>query len=287
MTPLRKRMIEEMQLRNFSPNTQQAYLYAVTRFARHFGKSPAKLTDEEVRQYLLYLIQERKAAWSTYNIVRCALKFLYGVCLNKPKLVSSFPCPKEPKKLPIVLTQDEVAVFFDACDKRRNLTAFLCAYACGLRVSEVAHLRTEDIDSERMMIHLRQAKGWRDRYVPLSPNLLQSLRDYWTQYQPSEWLFPGMPKTGPVTIGTLERACRATAELAGFKKRVTMHTLRHSYATHLLEAGVDLRTIQVLLGHRSVRTTANYTHVSNERLTSTTSPLDTLLARVNSNGESQ
>lgn len=280
MTPLRKRMIEEMQLRNFSPNTQQAYLYAVTRFAKHFGKSPDKLTDEEIRQYLLHLIQKRDAAWSTYNVTRCALKFLYGVCLNKPELVNRFPCPKEPKKLPVVLTQDEVVVFFDVCDKRRNLTAFLCAYACGLRVSEVANLRVEDIDSDRMVIHLRQAKGWRDRYVPLSPNLLQALRRYWKDCQPSKWLFPGVPKTRPITIGTLERACRATAELAGFKKRVTMHTLRHSYATHLLEAGVDLRTIQVLLGHRSVRTTANYTHVSNERLTSTTSPLDKLLERL-------
>ena len=281
MTPLRKQMIEEMQLRNFSPKTQQAYLGAVNSFAKHYGKSPAEISDGEVRQYLIHLIKERRVAWSTYNITRCAFKCLYGICLNKPEFVSRFPCPKEPKKLPIVLTFDECATFFDACKNQRDLSAFLCAYAGGLRVSEVANLQLKDIDSQRMLIHIRQGKGWRDRYVPLSLKLLEVLREYWKEFRPKEWLFPGQPKSRAITSSTLERACRAVGQASGIGKCITMHTLRHSYATHLLESGVDLRTIQLLLGHRNLKTTANYTHVSDYRLANTISPLDRLVDRLN------
>jgi len=286
MTPLRQRMLDDMRLRNFSPCTQKAYLMAVQMFARHFGRSPEKISHEEIRQYLIHLIHERKVAWSTYNIARCGLKFLYEVTLGQQGMLQGLPCPKEPKRLPVVLTFDEVARFFDACDNQKYRTLFICAYAGGLRVSEVAHLRVQDIDSQRMLIHIRQGKGWRDRYVPLSPHLLETLRTYWRRFQPAEWLFPGHPKSRPITMGSVMRYCRWMSQASGLNKRVTIHALRHSYATHLLEAGTDLRTIQLLLGHRNLKTTAIYTHVSSQRLAATPSPLDLLISRQTSIAES-
>ncbi len=279
MTPLRQRMLDDMRLRNFSPCTQKAYLLAVEKFARHFCRSPEKISREEIRQYLIHLIHERKVAWSTYNIARCGLRFLYEVTLGQPGVLQGLPCPKEPKRLPVVLTFDEVAQFFDACENHKYRTIFVCAYAGGLRVSEVVKLRIQDIDSQRMVLHIQQGKGWRDRYVPLSPRLLETLRNYWRQYRPADWLFAGQPRSQPITAGSVIRYCRQVSEAAGLGKRVTMHSLRHSYATHLLEAGTDLRSIQLLLGHRNLKTTAIYTHVSCQRLAATRSPLDLLLDR--------
>lgn len=276
MTPLRQRMTDDMRLRNFSRWTQRAYLQAVSQFARHFGRSPEQIIREEIREYMLYLIRERKVAWSTYNIARCSLRFLYEQTLGQTNVLQGLPCPKEPKRLPVVLTLDEVAKFFEACPSPRYLTLFQCAYAGGLRVSEVANLRVNDIDSQRMVIHIQQGKGGRDRYVPLSPRLLETLREHWRRYKPAEWLFPGEPETQPITTGSVMRYCRHVSEEASLGKRVTMHSLRHSYATHLLEAGTDLRSIQVLLGHRNLKTTALYTHVSQQRLAATPSPLDLL-----------
>jgi site-specific recombinase XerD len=272
-------MLDDMRLRNFSPCTLKSYVLAVGKFARHFGRSPEQISRNEVRQYLLYLIRDRQVAWGTYNIARCALRFVYEVTLGQPEVLQGIPCPKEPQRLPVVLTFEEVARFFDACDSQRYLMIFLCAYAGGLRISEVVNLRVQDIDSQRMLIHIRQGKGWRDRFVPLSPHLLETLRTYWQRYRPQKWLFPGTPKSQPLTAGSVTKHCQRVSRAAGLGKRVTMHSLRHSYATHLLEAGVDLRSIQLLLGHRNLKTTAIYTHVSNERLAATRSPLDMLVAR--------
>jgi integrase/recombinase XerD len=179
----------------------------------------------------------------------------------------------------VVLSFDEVAQFFDACQSQKYLTMFLCGYAGGMRVSEVANLRVKDIDTQRMVIHIRQSKGWRDRYIPLSPRLLETLQEYREKFQPTEWLFTGKLKDRPLKPDSVICHCRAVSEEAGLGKRVTMHALRHSYATHLLEAGIDLRSIQLLLGHRHIKTTTIYTHVSQERLASTPSPLDLLLNR--------
>jgi integrase/recombinase XerD len=279
MTPLRQRMIDDMRLRNFSPHTARNYLKAVERLAKHFGMSPDKISQEQIRQYLLYLIHERKIAWSTYNVIRCALKFLYEVTLRRTEDFQAIPCPKGEKRLPVVLAFDEVSQFFDTCQSPKYLTMFLCGYAGGMRVSEVVNLRVKDIDTQRMVIHIRQSKGWRDRYVPLSPRLLETLQEYREKFQPTEWLFTGKLKDRPLASNSLIRHCQYVSEEAGLGKRVTMHALRHSYATHLLEAGIDLRSIQLLLGHRHIKTTTIYTHVSQERLASTPSPLDLLLDR--------
>jgi integrase/recombinase XerD len=279
MTPLRQKMIEDMQLRNFSLHTQRAYVRAARQFAMYFGRSPEALDQNHVREYLIHLVQERGVAWGTYNIHLCALRFLFHVTLERDALLKGIPCPKEARRLPVVLTFEEVTQFFDACENLKQSALFLCAYAGGMRVSEVVHLRLEDIDSGRMMIHIRQGKGWRDRYVPLSPRLLAVLREYWKEYRPPEWLFPGQPADQPLTTGTVMRHFRRVRRLSALGKQATMHSLRHSYATHLLEAGVDLRTIQVLLGHRQIKTTAKYTHVSGKLLQSTPSPLDLLADR--------
>jgi site-specific recombinase XerD len=272
-------MLDDMRLRNFSPHTQRAYVRAVQQFARYFARSPEKISRDEMRQYLIHLIHERKVAWSTYNVARCALRFVYEVTLGQTEVLQGLPCPKEPKRLPVVLSFDEVAKFFDACENENYLTMFQCAYAGGLRVSEVANLRVCDIDSKRMVIHIQQGKGRRDRHVPLSPALLETLRSYWRRCRPVDWLFPGQLDSRPITTGSLIRHCGHVSDVAGLGKRVTMHGLRHSYATHLLEAGVDLRSIQLLLGHRNIKTTTLYTHVSSQRLASTQSPLDLLLNR--------
>lgn len=279
MTPLRQRMIDDLKLRNYSPHTVTSYVQAVRRFAEFHGRSPDDLGAEHVRQYLLHLVNERRVSWGTYNIHLCALRFLYNVTLGRETLLKGIPCPKEQKRLPVVLTFEEATRFFNACRNFKHQTMFLCAYAGGLRVSEVVKLQVVDIDSGRDTIHVRQAKGGRDRYVPLSTRLLALLREYWKQYRPETWLFYGPSKSCPITANNVSRACRLVCQEAGLGKHVTMHTLRHSYATHLLEAGVDLRTIQVLLGHRQIKTTAKYTHVSRKLLESTPSPLDLLISR--------
>lgn len=279
MKPLRQQLINDLKLRNYSPNTVDAYVRSVRQFAEFHGRSPDQLGADHVRQYLLYLIDKRRISWSTYSVHLCALRFFYNTTLGRDTLLRGVPCPKGQKRLPVVLTFDEVTQFFNACHNFKHQTMFLCAYAGGLRVSEVVNLQVEDIDSGRKMIHIRQGKGQRDRYVPLSPRLLIVLREYWKQYRPETWLFYGSSKSRRMTANKVSRACRFVRLEAGLNKNVTMHTLRHSYATHLLEAGVDLRTIQVLLGHRQIKTTAKYTHVSRKLLESTPSPLDLLIDR--------
>ena len=276
MTPLRRRMIQDMQLRNFAPGTIAVYVNCVARFARHFGKSPELLGPEDVRAYLLQLIEQRRPSWSYYSQNVQALRFLYKVTLGRDWALAHIAYPKQPKRLPVVLSPDEVARFFAAIDRLKDRALLMTAYAAGLRISEVVALRVEDIDSRRMVIRVRQGKGRKDRYVMLSPRLLDLLRRYWKAARPRTWLFPGREPDRPIGVRTVTRICRRALQAAGLEKRVTVHTLRHSFATHLLEAGTDLRTIQVLLGHSSPRTTALYTHVSPAALRATASPLDRL-----------
>lgn len=276
MTPLRRRMIEDMQLRNFSPHTQAAYVRAVTKFAKHFGQSPDRLGPEEVRAYLVHMVQQRRVSWSLYNQTLCALRFYYHTTLGRDRLLESIPCPKEQKTLPVVLSADEVRQFFDAIRNVKHRAMFMTAYAAGLRVSELVGLRVEDIDSSRMLIRVRQGKGRKDRYVKLAKRLLKVLRMYWKARRPSSWLFPGKCLDRPMNPKVVAMICQQIRKRAKLSKHVTVHTLRHSYATHLLDAGTDLRTIQVLLGHRSIKTTALYTHVSQAKIESTPSPLDLL-----------
>jgi site-specific recombinase XerD len=276
MTPLRQRMIEDMKLRNYAPRTIQVYVERVATFAKHFGKSPRRLGAAEVRAYLLFLIQEEHASWSYYGQALCALRFVYRTTLAKKWVLDGVVSPKKQKKLPVVLSPAEVTQFFAAITGLKHRALLMTAYAAGLRVSEVVALRVDDIDSRRMVIRIRQAKGQKDRYVMLSPRLLTILREYWKADRPTQFLFPGNVPDRPITARTVEKACRDAREAAGLGKHVTVHTLRHSFATHLLEAGTDLRTIQVLLGHRSLRTTAVYTHVSAATLETTQSPLDRL-----------
>jgi site-specific recombinase XerD len=274
-------MIEDMNLRNLAPRTVQVYVERVVKFAQHFGKSPDTLDAADVRAYLVYLVHKRRVSWSYYNQTLCALRFLYNVTLGKDWIVKSIVCPKQEKKLPVILSPAEVCQFFQAITNLKHRAILMTAYAAGLRVSEVVALRVEDIDSRRMVIRIRQAKGRKDRYVMLSPRLLDILREYWKgrprpELRSSPWLFPGTTTDRPMTSNPVQRACRTVCEASGLSKRVTVHTLRHSFATHLLESGTDIRTIQVLLGHRNIKTTALYTHVSTATLEATHSPLDRL-----------
>ena len=276
MTPLRRRMIEDMVLRNLSPLTIRIYVDCVAHFARHFGTSPERLGPEHIRTYLLHLAQERKASWSYFNQTRCALRFLYSTTLNRPWVDAGVVCPKVPRKLPVVLSPEEVARFFAAVDNLKHRAILMTAYAAGLRLSEVVAPRVEDIDSRRMVIRIRQGKGRKARDVMLSPRLLAVLRRYWQAVRPRDYLFPGARPDSHISPRAVQKVCQAALVVSGLRKRVSLHALRHSFATHLLEAGTDLRTIQVLLGHNHLSTTARYTHVSTERLRSTSSPLDHL-----------
>jgi integrase/recombinase XerD len=266
MTPLRQRMLEDMEMRNLSPNTQKSYVRQVARFAEYFGKSPDQLGPEEIRRYLLSLVR-RDASCNQFNVSRCALGFFYRVTLKRefPDIV----CAKRPKKLPVVLSQSEVGQLLAAPKKLKHRAILTTLYAAGLRVSELVGLRVTDLDSQRMAIRVRQGKGNKDRYVMLSPKLLELLREYWKERRPKERLFP-------VSKRCVQLLCARMARKAKLSKRISPHTLRHCFATHLLENGENIRKIQVLLGHRNVQTTARYLHVSMETITSTCSPLDRL-----------
>jgi site-specific recombinase XerD len=254
-------MIDDMRIRNFSPNTMEGYIRGVAQFAKHFRKSPELLGIEEVRGYQLFLL-EKKVAWGTFNVAICALNFFYKVTLRRDWNQAQIPFPKKEKKLPVILSLEEIAAFFAVIKNLKHWTVFTSMYATGLRISEALNLIPTDIDSQRMVIRVRQGKGKKDRYVPLFPTLLESLREYWRAYRPQTWLFPGMLPGKPLNCSSVERLCPGFRELAGIKKPVTPHTMRHCFATHMLEAGIDLRTIQLILGHRSLNTTAIYLHVA-------------------------
>ena len=275
MSPLRRRMIEDMTVRNLSPATQRSYIHAVAKFSGYFGRSPDRLDVEDVRAYQVQLVAGG-ISWPALNQIVCALRFFYGVTLGRTELPERIPYAREPRKLPLVLSADEVVRFLEAVPGLKSRTALTTAYAAGLRASEAVRLKVSDIDSGRMMIRIEEGKGAKDRYVMLSPQLLTVLRGYWRLARPHYWLFPGRDGDRPIDPQVLHAACRSACTAAGLAKRVTVHTLRHSFATHLLEAGTDIRIIQVLLGHSSLSTTARYTQVASTTLRNTASPLDRL-----------
>ncbi len=278
MTPLRQRFLDDLRLRNYSPRTLECYLAHVVHFAGHFGRSPAQLGPEEIRAYQLHLLQEKHASWSTFNQAVCALRFLYRVTLQAPFAVAMIPYGKKPKSLPAVLSRAEVAQLFAVVPRPLERLILQATYACGLRASEVLGLRVTDIDSSRMLVWVRQGKGGKDRAVPLSAALLEALRAHWQRLRPTTWLFPGQTPSGQRSLGALQRVVRRAVVAVGFTKKVSLHTLRHSYATHLLEAGVDLLTIQRLLGHRDLQTTARYIHLTAPHLAQTPGLLEGLPA---------
>lgn len=275
MNPLRRRMIEDMQVRNLSPVTQRCYVHAVARFARHFNRSPDRLGLAEIRAYQIHLTTSG-TSWAGFNVAVCALRFFYGVTLGRTAMVERIPYARKRRKLPVILSADEVVRFFAAVPNLKHRIALMTAYAAGLRVSEVVRLKLADIDSSRMLIRVDQGKGGRDRYIMLSPQLLTVLRAYWRETRPAQWLFAGQGDSKPLDPSVLQAACRAAREAAKLGKPVTVHTLRHSFATHLLEAGTDIRIIQVLLGHRDLSTTAHYTQVAATTIGNTASPFDRL-----------
>jgi integrase/recombinase XerD len=275
VTNLRQRMLEDLRIRNLAEGTQQSYVSSVAAFARHFGRSPDELGPEHIRAWQVHLV-ERGVSWSTLNIAVCALRFLYRTTLGKDWAIDHIPYAKPERKLPIVLSPQEVQRFLAVVTNPKHRAMLLVAYSGGLRVAEIAHLRIKDIDSRRMVIHIRHTKSRKDRFVPLSPRLLEELRAYWPASRPRPFLFPGADSSRPITTGTIREVCRIATSKADLGKRVTPHTLRHCYATHLLEAGLDVRTIQMLLGHSALRTTTLYTHVSTEKLRSIRTPLDLL-----------
>jgi integrase/recombinase XerD len=275
MTPLRQRFTQDMQLRNYAPRTISVYVSAVARFAQHFNRSPELLDASAVREYQLHLLSQ-KASWCRFNQIVSALRLLYSLTLRRPDVVEMVPYGKKPKPLPSVLSTDEVARLFCVVKNPRDLMILQATYAAGLRVSEVVRLQIGDIDSSRMTLHVRCAKGRKDRFVPLSAVLLDRLRDYWRRYRPKLWLFPGGRPGDHLSAANVQRMCARVVRACGIGKKASMHTLRHSYATHLLEGGTDLATLQKLLGHNQLSTTLIYTHVGQSHLQRTLSPLDTL-----------
>lgn len=276
MTPLRQRMLEDMGIRNLAQTTQDQYILCVAVFARHFGRSPDRLGPEEIRTFQIHLIEEKKLAASSLNVYVAALRFLYQVTLQRDWDIRVLPYARRPKKLPVILSREEMARLFQAVRDLKYRIVLMTLYGAGLRVAEVTHLKVADIDSGRMVLRVVQGKGHKDRYVILSPRLLAQLRTYWSDYRPVDWLFSNHRNDGPLPISTVQTVCHLARQDAGLAKEVTPHTLRHCFATHLLEAGTDLRTIQVLLGHRSPSTTALYTHVALQNLQNVRSPLDLL-----------
>jgi integrase/recombinase XerD len=277
MTPLRQRMTEDMQLRNLTLNTRRCYLQQVALFARYFNKSPEKLGPEDIRAYQIYLINEKKLAPSSIQIVVAALRFLYKVCLKKDwSFEDMIPAPKNPQKLPVVLSPEEVLRFLGCIGSTKHRAILTTCYAAGLRISEAVHLKPTDIDSKRMVIRVEQGKGQKDRYVMLSPKLLDTLRSCWRALHPKGWLFEGNIPGQPITRTSVVLACKKARRLSGIRKPITPHSMRHAFAVHLLESGTDVRTIQLLLGHRSLATTARYLRIATSKVCSTSSPLDLL-----------
>ncbi len=277
MTPLRRRMIEDMQIRNLALNTQETYVEQVERFARHFRRSPERLGPPEIRAWQLHLAQDRHLAASSISVAVAALRFLDTVTLRRPwKVAEDIPHGRQSKALPDVLSPQEVAVFLDAVKTAKQRTILTVCYAAGLRVSEAVALKPGAIDSQRMVIRVEAGKGQKDRYVMLSPRLLDILRNYWKETHPKTWLFPGNRPGEPITRFAVESACREARERSGITRPVTPHSLRHAFAVHLLEAGTDLRTIQLLLGHGNLSTTSKYLRISTSKVCATASPLDAL-----------
>ena len=280
MTHLRKMMLEELQRRNYSQTTVRAYLKIVEDFAKHFHKAPDQLGADEIRSYQVYLLKEKKLGARTVGHWTAALRFFFCKTLKRNYPVEEVPYPKAPRRLPNILTQEEAVRLIDSASNLFHRTMLMTLYSTGIRRAELCRLKVEDIDSKRMILHIRQGKKNRDRDVPLSPKLLETLREYWQWMRPKTYLFPGT-KDGwradkPVTTKVPWEACREAAERAGITKRVAPHLLRHSFATHLVEGGADLPTVQLLLGHADLKATSIYLHLSERHLKAAGTPLDKL-----------
>jgi site-specific recombinase XerD len=271
-------MIDAMLLRGFAPRTQEAYCAAVGALARHYHRSPERLGTGQLQSYLLHLITEKKLAYASVNQASCAFRFLFGTVLRQPEAHLEIPMAKVPKRLPQILSREEVARLIEATATLRGRTLLTTTYAAGLRVSEVCALQLADIESapDRMCLKVRQGKGGEDRYTLLSPRLLEALRRYWREQRPRHWLFPNASGSAPIDVSTAQRMYCAARDGAGIPREGGIHSLRHAFATHLLEAGVDLPTIQRLLGHGYISTTMRYLHLARTHLTGTTSPLELL-----------
>ena len=276
MSPLRQRMREDLQSRNYAPQTIDCSLRCVAQFAQYFGPSPTRLGPAQVRQYQRYLVQEKHVAWTVVVQTVCALRFLDRVTLQRPEMLEGIPQPKRPKTLPILLSPAEVAALLQAPRRLKSRGILTTLYAAGLRVSERCHLQVTDVDSSRLVLRMQQGKGRQDRSVMLAPSLLPLLRQYWQRYTPRPWRFPGRDPAPPLSRKTVSVLCQQAGGCAHLGKAVHPHMLRHAFASHLLDAGVDLRRLQLLLGHRRLRTTTRYLHVSPHALTAIPSPLDLL-----------
>jgi integrase/recombinase XerD len=283
ISPLRRRMIEDMAIRKLSPKTQQGYIRTIKNLATFLGRSPDKASFEDVRRFQLHVAQSGVGT-GALNATVAALRFFFRVTLKRYAIVEHTAFIHEPRKLPVVLSPDEMARLLDAAPGLKYQAALSVAYGAGLRASEVISLKISDIDSKRMVIRVEQGKGRKDRYVMLSPHLLELLRAWCKAGRPQGWLFPGQNRVNPLTTRQFNRACHAAAQMAGIDKRVSPHTLRHSFATHLLEQNIDIRVIQVLLGHAKLDTTALYTRVATKTIREIMSPLERLTANVE-NGE--
>jgi integrase/recombinase XerD len=276
MTPLRQSMLDDMRIRNFTQNTQRSYQEQVFRFAQHFGRSPEELGPDDVRAYQIHLLEVRRLSAGSRSIAAAALRFLYKVTLKRDWAVEYIPLPKLPTRLPVILSPEEVSCFLNAVGNIKHRVILEVAYAAGLRVSELTHLKVSDIDSKRMVLRVEQGKGQKDRYVMLSPELLERLRAYWKIARPQDWLFPGKVAGQPITRFAVELVCQRARRRCDIQKPITPHSLRHAFATHLLERGTDVRTIQLLLGHRSLATTSRYLKLATSTVCATRSPFDLL-----------
>jgi integrase/recombinase XerD len=274
MGKLREQMKGDLELRGLSPHTRDNYLRHVSQFSRHYGRSPRHLGEKEIKEYLLYLLREKKVSTATVNQCYHALKFLYERTLNRMWVMARVPRVRRLKQLPVVLDKEEVESLFSVTENLKHRAILMLIYSSGLRLTEAARLKVTDIDSKRMLVRIKQGKGRKDRYTVLSKVALEVLREYWSQYRPTEYLFAGRFPGKPLTGRSIQRVLIKAKDLAGIKKPATVHTLRHSFATHLLEAGTDLYHIQLLLGHRTLNTTTIYLHVSRKELARIISPLD-------------
>ena len=279
MSPLRRRMIEDMTIRKFAPKTQHDYVQRVKNFAAFLGRSPDTASFEDVRRYQLHLTASGVGV-ATLNQTVSTLRFFFRVTLKRHEIIEHTHFNREPRKLPVVLSPEEVARFLDVAPGLKYKAALSVAYGAGLRAGEVISLKVGDIDSKRMLIRVEQGKGRKDRYVMLSPHLLDLLRAWWKATRPKGWLFPGRDPAQPMTTRQLNRACHAAAQMAEISKRVSLHTLRHSFATHLLEQNIDVRVIQVLLGHAKLDTTALYTRVATKTISEVMSPLEHIAVKL-------
>jgi len=269
-------MLEDLQIRRYSPTTIRLYLYAIRAFSKHFGKPPDQLGAEHIRRYQLFLTKEKKVSTSTYVLMVCALRFLYTHTLHRKIQIERIPFPRRERKLPLILSRDEVKAVLEAPLDLRHRTMLAILYAAGLRVSEVTRLKVADIDGTRNVLWVRSGKGRKDRQGLLPPKLRELLRCYWRSRRPTDWLFPGARPGQPISVKVIFMACRKAGRTAGLAKSVHPHLLRHAFATHLLEAGTNLRTIQILLGHANLETTARYLQVADVNVRGTTSPLESL-----------